>query len=226
MVTRALEPEQLPLFPLPQVVLFPRTRVPLQVFEPRYRQMTEDALASDRRIGMIAVPPQHLGELAGDPPLYAVGCAGIIRDAKRLEDGRFHFALVGGRRFRVHRELPRPEGRLYRTAEVEMLADAGPPADSRRAAELREAALGLVQELVSRTRPRSQSAVARLRERLSALDAADFTNSLCQSLGFGTPEKQGLLEAGGTLERLEQLGEVLRFRLAELVATPAPRSLH
>jgi Lon protease-like protein len=218
--------ERLPLFPLSQVVLFPRTQVPLHVFEPRYRQMTEDALSSDRRIGMISVPPEHAGEISGDPPLYAVGCAGVITSPERLGNGRFRFALVGSRRFRIRSELPRSEGLLYRIAEVELLDDAAPPADSSRVAELREVVVSLLGNLVSRTRAGSAQALDRLSTRLAALDAGAFTDALCQSLGFGTPEKQGLLEAEGTLQRLEQLSEVLRFHLAELAATRAPRSVH
>jgi Lon protease-like protein len=225
-VTPAAQLERLPLFPLAQVVLFPQTQVPLHVFEPRYRQMIEDALSSDRRIGMIAVPPEYVGEMAGDPPLYTVGCAGVITSPERLEDGRFRFSLVGSQRFRVHGELPRAEGLLYRIAEVELLEDAGPPPDSSRVSKLRETVVDLVGTLVSRTRPGSAEALEHLTTRLAALDAGAFTDALCQSLGFGTPEKQGLLEAEGTLQRLEQLSAVLRFHLAERAANRAPRSVH
>ena len=65
---------RIPLFPLENVVLLPDVVLPLHVFEPRYRQLTTDALAGDRRIGMIAVRPEHAHQMAGDPPLYAVGC--------------------------------------------------------------------------------------------------------------------------------------------------------
>src|SRR5262252_10843931 len=76
--------EEIALFPLSSVVLFPRVRTPLHIFEPRYRQMAEHALAGDRSIGMVAVPPEHVGAMAGDPPVYPVGCAGVISQAQRL----------------------------------------------------------------------------------------------------------------------------------------------
>ena len=84
--------------------------------------MTEDALASDRRIGMVAVRAERMGEMAGDPPLYATGCAGFIAEHQRLADGRFHLLLRALHRFRIVHELPREPGRLYRVAEVEPLS--------------------------------------------------------------------------------------------------------
>src|SRR5262245_57325268 len=111
--------EEIALFPLSSVVLFPRVRTPLHIFEPRYRQMTEHALAGDRHIGMVAVLPEHEAGMAGDPPVYPVGCAGVISDARRLPDGRFHIVLDGVWRFRICDELARPSERLYRTARVE-----------------------------------------------------------------------------------------------------------
>ena len=87
--------EELALFPLSTVVLFPRVRTPLHVFEPRYRQMTEHALGGDRRIGMVLVDAEHAAGMAGDPPVQAIGCAGTISAAQRLPDGRFHVLLDG-----------------------------------------------------------------------------------------------------------------------------------
>ena len=76
--------ERLALFPLSNVVLFPRVKTPLHIFEPRYRQMTEAALDGDRRIGMVVVRPEHVEAIAGDPPLFEVGCEGVISDSKKL----------------------------------------------------------------------------------------------------------------------------------------------
>src|SRR3990172_1005369 len=106
--------EEIALFPLSSIVLFPRVRTPLHVFEPRYRQMTEHALAGDHRIGMVMVHPDHAAEMAGDPPLYPIGCAGIISQAQRFPDGRFLVVLEGVWRFRIAEELPRPPRLLYR----------------------------------------------------------------------------------------------------------------
>ena len=96
-------PPTLPLFPLPNVVLFPGVFLPLHIFEARYRAMTEDALAGDRMIGMALLKPGFEAEYEGRPPIYPVGCMGLITHAERLPDGRFNIVLQGVERFRVHR---------------------------------------------------------------------------------------------------------------------------
>jgi Lon protease-like protein len=207
----------LPLFPLAQVVLFPRARVPLHVFEPRYRQMIAAVLDADRRLGMVAVPPEHADELAGDPPLYSVGCAGVISELERLADGRFNLVLAGSERFRIRRELPRPDDRSYRIAEVELLADACEPAEAGRIGALRSRSVELLAELLERGDAAAARRSELLARRLARLDDATFADALCQTLSFPTPEKQGLLEADGAAARLESLIQCLRFRIAERV---------
>src|SRR3954465_3453326 len=101
----------LPLFPLPNVVLFPNVFLPLHIFEPRYREMVADALASDRMIGMVLLRPGWDRDYEGRPPLYAVGCSGVLTHNERLPDGRYNIVLRGIERFRIpagaHR-LPNP----------------------------------------------------------------------------------------------------------------------
>jgi len=100
-------PAELPVFPLNGVLLLPRGRLPLNVFEPRYLAMTRDALAPPRLIGMIQ-PTDPAGESDPDatPPLYAIGCAGRIIAFSESDDGRFVLTLAGVARFRIARELP------------------------------------------------------------------------------------------------------------------------
>jgi Lon protease-like protein len=200
---------KLALFPLENVVLLPELALPLHVFEPRYRQLTADALASDRRIGMIAVRPEHAHDLSGDPPLYEVGCAGVVTEHRRLPDGRYHLLLQGTHRFRVIAELPRAAERLYRIAETEALAET--PGDERRATELRERVIDLLIGLSERTRGQSQSIDE---ARLRALDLARFANGVSQAVNLPTREKQSLLEAESTEERLARLAGALDFQLA------------
>ena len=71
--------DELPIFPLSNVVLFPNLQVPLHLFEPRYRQMARDALDGAGRIGMVVVRPDHVAEMASDPPIFPIGCAGTTR---------------------------------------------------------------------------------------------------------------------------------------------------
>ena len=94
------------LFPLPNLVIFPHVVLPLHIFEPRYRQMTEDALAGDRLITIVQISPPARGEHWTEPvPLESVGCLGRIIRHERLADGRFNILLLGRKRVRLRREI-------------------------------------------------------------------------------------------------------------------------
>ena len=97
-------PPTIPIFPLPNVVLFPNVFLPLHIFEPRYRQMVEDALDGDRIIGMVLLRPGWEGDYEGRPPVYPIGCAGVITHAERLADGRYNIVLRGMEKFRIASE--------------------------------------------------------------------------------------------------------------------------
>src|SRR5580765_1091507 len=112
--------ELLPLFPLPNVVLFPNVFLPLHIFEARYREMVADAMAGDRLIGMLLLRPGYEREYEGRPPVYPVGCRGVIPHAERLADGRYNIVLRGLDRFRI---LSEDHERSYRRAAIEILHD-------------------------------------------------------------------------------------------------------
>jgi Lon protease-like protein len=233
--------EEIPLFPLASVVLFPRARVPLHVFEPRYRQMTAHALAGARRIGMVAVRPDRVspldhqaGVLAGDPPVFAIGCAGVVEEAVRRDDGRYDIVLRGTERFRIVEEVPREGERLYRVARVEPLED---PFDEAREGVplqgLRADAIDLLSQLLRLAAPANDpDGPLRARpldpRRFSGIDDVSFVNVLCQLLDLAAPEKQGLLETTGILARCEALVALLQFRVAEQGGgiRAASRTLH
>ena len=105
-------PEELPIFPLTGAVLLPQARLPLNVFEPRYLAMIEDAMGKGRMIGMIQ--PSNADD-EGTPPLYSVGCMGRITSFNETEDGRMLIVLSGQCRFRVAEEMQ--VGRLYRSVK-------------------------------------------------------------------------------------------------------------
>lgn len=214
--------EELPIFPLSNVVLFPGLQVPLHLFEPRYRQMARDVLDGAGRIGMVAVRPEYATEMAGDPPVFPIGCAGSVVGHEELSDGRFNIVLAGSERFRVVRELPREAERLYRIARVELLTDALEPGEAARVAALRSRAAELLVELVSRTDPTRAGELpdGLLRD----LDDVAFVNSLSNALAFPPAEKQGLLDAHTIPDRYQRLVGLLAFRVAELGAGGAPRS--
>src|SRR6266566_657655 len=108
--------ELLPLFPLPNVVLFPNVFLPLHIFEPRYREMVADALNGDRLIGMVLLKPGWQHDYEGTPAVYPIGCSGLVTHAERLGDGRYNIVLRGIERFRIVEEDRRCS---YRRATVQ-----------------------------------------------------------------------------------------------------------
>jgi hypothetical protein len=115
---------KIPIFPLPDVVLFPHTLLPLHIFEPRYRQMVEDALAGDRRIAMAILRPGWENSYYGRPPVHPVAGAGEIVQHERLADGRFNILLRGTMRIGIIAELP--ENKPYRIVRARPLLDRFP----------------------------------------------------------------------------------------------------
>jgi len=109
------------LFPLPNLVFFPHVMQPLHIFEPRYRQMTADALDSDGLIALAVLQPNWEKDYEGKPAIGPVACLGKIVADQRLEDGRYNLLLRGLKRIRVLRELT--TAKLYRQAEVAVLND-------------------------------------------------------------------------------------------------------
>ena len=185
----------LPIFPLPNVVLFPNVFLPLHVFEPRYREMVRDALAGDRLIGMVL--QRDAGEsAAGPPPVYPVGCAGLIAHRERLRDGRFNIVLRGLHKFRI---LEEDHARSYRRARVETIAEPDAGADL-------DAARRRIERLLERRLDLPGSKLP------SGMDDADLVNALSQYLEFDPLEKQALLERDGLLERCRSLGDLLEMK--------------
>jgi Lon protease-like protein len=109
------------LFPLPNLVFFPHVMQPLHIFEPRYRQMTADALAGDRFIALVLPTPGWEKDYAQAPALHSVACLGRIIAEQQLDDGRFNILLRGFARIRIEKELT--SKKLYRVARAELLED-------------------------------------------------------------------------------------------------------
>src|SRR3954451_15222395 len=106
-----------PLFPLPNVVLFPRAILPLHIFEERYKAMAADAIADDRQIAMALLKPGWERNYYGRPTIEPVVCVGLILSHEKLPDGKYNFLLQGQRRARISREIAGVDV-PYRVAEL------------------------------------------------------------------------------------------------------------
>ena len=213
-------PTRFPIFPLPNVVLFPEVRLPLHLFEPRYRAMMRAALDADRVIGMLLVRPSQ-DTMQPRAAVFEIGCAGTIGEWRELDDGRYELLLRGERRFRMLQDELVDGG--FRVAEVELLADEV-QGDSGQALESQRPRLEeLTLRVAELTAP---EAVGQLRERLGTLDPVALVNALAFALDYPPIEKQGLLEATGPIERSALLIRLLEFRLAELQLHDPSTSVH
>ena len=193
----------LPIFPLPNVVLFPNVFLPLHIFEPRYREMTADALEADRMIGMVLLRPGWERDYEGRPPVYPIGCSGVITHVERQPDGRYNLVLRGLDRFRIVEE---DHGRSYRRAIVEPLRDVSPGGDDRAAIlHLRTR----LETLLASTVEKSKSDV----KIPSSMSDEDLVNALAQYLDLEALEKQALLEKHTLRTRAESLVELLEMKV-------------
>lgn len=216
-------PDTLPIFPLSGVLLLPGSKLPLNIFEPRYLAMIFDALAGHRMIGM--VQPVQPGGYAGDglpsgdgrPKVHQVGCAGRIVSFNETEDGRLLLALSGVCRFQVGRELDLAQGG-YRRVSAHFSA-------FRRDLDHADEALELDRE-------RLMAALAAFfRGRNLSTDweavkqAADgnLVTSLSMVLPFGPVEKQALLEAADSSARAKLLVSFLEMAAFTPAADTPPQ---
>jgi Lon protease-like protein len=199
-------PPTIPIFPLPNVVLFPNVFLPLHIFEPRYRTMIEDALKGDRIIGMVLLRPGWEGDYEGRPPVYPVGCAGVITHAERLGDGRFNIVLRGMEKFRISGE---DRSRAYRIATVETIDEPSPEScrEAMRSERRRLEALLVPQP---EGRPELEGRDPKVP---TSMPDEDLVNALAQYLEFEPVEKQALLERDGLLARCRSLIELLEMKV-------------
>ncbi|MGZ4810417.1 MAG: LON peptidase substrate-binding domain-containing protein [Thermoanaerobaculia bacterium] len=195
----------LPLFPLPNLVFFPNTRLPLHVFEPRYRKMITDALAGDSRIGIVLLRPGWEADYFGSPPIHQWGTLGTIEQAVPLEDGRFNILIRGDARFRVVDEVSRVP---YRTARVVAQPEEtqGPTEAYAQREWLAELSRQYLHYLPD------QMAVPEIET--VGLDA--LANALIMSLNLDVEEKQRLLEINDLVRRAEKIGSELQTRIESL----------
>jgi Lon protease-like protein len=201
----------LPIFPLPNVVLFPGVFLPLHIFEPRYREMVADALLGDRIIGMTLLRPGWEPDYEGRPPIYPIGCSGVISHFERLPDGRYNIVLRGLDRFRV---LEEDASRTYRRAIVEPLADRLPePGDRTAVVDLRSKLHSLLSPALDRHTGAEAEPVSPYAKATSAMTDEDLVNALSQYLDLEPLEKLALLQHDTLRGRAESLVELLEMKI-------------
>ena len=216
----------LSLFPLPNVVLFPNVFLPLHIFEPRYREMVADALASDRMIGMVLLRPGWERDYEGRPPIYPIGCSGVMTHAEKLPDGRYNLVLRGLERFRI---LAENHERSYRRAAIEPLHERALAADDRttvrRCREKLETMLSPA-VLGDPRDPRGGAGKAKTADAKipTAMSDEDLINALAQYLDLEPLEKQALLEQPSLMTRATSLVELLEMKIM-VARTPGVSSV-
>jgi hypothetical protein len=197
----------LPIFPLPNVVLFPNVFLPLHIFEPRYREMVADALKHDRMIGMALLRPGWETDYDGRPPIFPIGCSGVITHAEPLPDGRYHIVLRGVERFRILEEDDRLS---YRRAHVEQLPHPACLAEDKASIQTQRAKLDA---LLAPAIERSIADIGGEAKIPAAMGDEDLVNALAQYLDFEPLEKQALLEQPSLRSRAESLVELLEMKI-------------
>ncbi|MBM3487235.1 MAG: peptidase S16 [Alphaproteobacteria bacterium] len=210
-------PRVIPIFPLTGVLLLPRGRLPLNIFEPRYLAMTRDALAGPERIiGMIQPTERRPGEM--NPPVYETGCAGRLISFSETEDGRYLITLAGVARFRIVEELPLQDSYRRVVADFHRFRgdlDAPGPAEG---AVDRPRLLDALRLYLDRHGIKADWDVVK--------DTPDdrLVTSLAMMCPFNDSEKQALLEAPDLYERARVI--VALLEMASLDQSDGERARH
>lgn len=198
----------IPVFPLPGALLLPRGQMPLNIFEPRYLAMVDDAFRSGLRlIGMIQPDAARPGP-ADRPPLYKVGCVGRITQLAETGDGRYLIQLTGIARYRIEEELPVTTA--YRQCRVtyDPFVDDFVPRKGEEAVD-RKALLAALAAFLKANKLRADW------RGIEAAPTEALVNALAMMAPFGPPEKQALLEAPDLKTRAEVLIAVTEIELAK-----------
>ncbi len=196
-------PPALPIFPLTGVLLLPRGRLPLNIFEPRYLNMVADALASNRMFGMVQPSTANAESQEGEPAVYQTGCAGRITHFEETDDGRFILSLKGVSRFDIVEEIPTVRG--YRKCAADWGRYRGDLAAAVALEIDREKLVGAVRRYFS---------AKGIEADWDAIDQAGdeyLVTSIAMLCPFDPPEKQALLEAADLTGRSELLTTIVQM---------------
>ena len=199
-----------PIFPLPNVVLFPKTLVPLHIFEERYRTMTQEALEGDGSIALVLLRDGWENDYYQSPEVYEIACLGRIETHEELEDGKYNIVMSGVKRVRLVREVNHEP---YRLAEIEQIQDPLYDDDSHEILRRRNRLAGLFTRYTELATEGKYRAV----ELVPQLDFEALVNMVASTLSLPVQQKQSLLEMGDLVRRCDALFPFLQSQLEALI---------
>ena len=194
-------PHELPVFPLSNAIFFPKTLLPLNIFEPRYKQMTEHAVDGDKLIGM--VQSNQKTDEKGKAEVYNVGCVGYIEFHSKTPDGRYLINLKGISRFKIKEEIN--TNNLYRKFSVDY-NDFSSDFDEQKTNKIN------TMELIKKTKKLfEQYQLSTDWKIVEKVETEQLINSLSMICPFTISEKQRLLETKNLIDRNEILNKIINF---------------
>jgi uncharacterized protein len=199
-----------PLFPLPNVVLFPKTPMPLYIFEERYRTMVRDTLAGSKELVIALSRTGSEFSFAGGTSVHEVACLGKIESYEELEDGKYNIVVVGAYRVRIIREVQHSP---YQLVEVEKIEDTANDALPDEAIKSQNQLGGLFAKFTELATGVKQHAL----ELMPQLDFESLVNMVAMTLNLASEQKQALLEIDDPSLRCDVLIPILQQQLEALV---------
>ncbi len=207
--------QELPIFPLPNVVFFPGTVLPLHIFEPRYSQMVADALEGNRQIGMALLQPGWEKKQDETPEVFDIGGMGLITQYKQLEEGRYNILLSGRHRYRIMEFIGEAP---YRVARVRLLQEVIPSSQ-----EMNEISTELVRGFRELNEANAQPGLEP--DVIEKLDFPTLVNSICSSLNLSVYDHQQLLEMNILKVRATTILGILRRQMSRKLVVSQFRHL-
>ncbi|HIF03229.1 MAG TPA: hypothetical protein EYQ84_08035 [Nitrospinaceae bacterium] len=197
----------IPLFPLPTTVFYPNTSLPLHIFEPRYRNMVEDALNGKGEIGMILLKPGWESDYQGTPEIMTTGCVGKIERHSKLPEGKYNILLSGLYRFRILNEIG---GKIYRQAEVEFLKEINDQDLTTKTSPIKEQLIRVTQ-LYLKNLP-DETKVEQTLDLENCRKLAEFVDKLTHQFDLPPNKMQEFLEQQDVQKRANSLYSLIEFK--------------
>ncbi|MBI3595067.1 MAG: LON peptidase substrate-binding domain-containing protein [Nitrospirae bacterium] len=211
-MTRPHYPRIIPLFPLPNLVFFPNTYLPLHIFEPRYREMIQDTKKEEQIIGMVLLKEGWENNYYGRPEICSEGCAGQLMTAQPLDEGRFNIVLKGLFRFSVKDQF---FDKNYREALVEPFAQDNTKGSLPQ--QVKDDLKGVLKKWMNQNRGPAETLSLLKKE----LDDETLIHTLSYTLPFSTLDKQFLLESETLTQQAKRLMELIHFKALQTNPTSA-----